>query len=154
MIFQQRLMNSYLKFILVLFLNYIEKFIIAHISILEYECVKWKNKCRSLKTRFSFIRFLFSNGLIKENHELPYSAGQPVICKFCEKSFQTVVALKRHLKTHIMRYACQFCPLTFSTKALRQRHEKIHEGGAVLFFRWDACIYVGIDLIYLIVWSL
>lgn len=51
-------------------------------------------------------------------------------CSKCEKAFKTKIAVKKHERTHIMKFSCKFCNKKFNRMSYYLFHVALHENPA------------------------
>lgn len=53
-----------------------------------------------------------------------------LICRICNRVFQSKQNMKRHMQTHsgVKPHQCKFCPLSFLRLSHLQRHHRVHTG--------------------------
>ena len=70
------------------------------------------------------------NGLAKhrEFHCGSSDASREFSCKFCEKTYTSLGALKMHIRTHTLPCKCDVCGKSFSRPWLLQGHLRTHTG--------------------------
>jgi len=52
------------------------------------------------------------------------------VCKFCDKTFRTIIQLRNHTLTHTgeIPYECPFCDKKFRFQSALYRHKRLHTG--------------------------
>lgn len=53
---------------------------------------------------------------------------EEISCKFCDKTYTSIGALKMHIRTHTLPCKCSFCGKAFSRPWLLQGHIRTHTG--------------------------